>query len=525
MSVLLPALEQSHPLVRSISCWSLSRFARWLVEADSAAQMGAVLSGLLGRVLDRNKRVQEAACSAVATLTEEAGEAVLPWAAPMLQCLGLAVRQYQARNLRLAYDALSTLASAIGAELASPQLLPLLLPPLLERWRALGDDDRDLPPLLECMTAVCRNLGPAFATYAPAVVDRCLGILTAQAAAARAGGDGGEGSGRGPAGEAAGHDKELVICSLDLLGGLTEGLGASAQPLLGAPAVSARLLPLVEDAAMHPAPDVRQSALALVGDLAGHASAVLLPRLPQLLALCTRNLAPDMLSPESVSACNNAAWAAGELALTADAELLAAAVLPLAERLVVILGPAAQGQSAGLNNSLVENAAISLGRVGGRCPALLAPHLPLFLADWCLALRRIRDELEKEQAFSGLCEVLFSSGPLLHAGSPPKSPSPPPPVENKQRAPSSSLIAAGPRAPRRRAGARCFPAAVPSHRLVARDRQRGAARAAGPAAARHPRAPRPRRVGAGLRGARGARAIKARAAVRPVICMDLPQGG
>ncbi len=34
--------------------------------------------GLLGRVLDRNKHVQEAACSALATLEEQAGPELLP---------------------------------------------------------------------------------------------------------------------------------------------------------------------------------------------------------------------------------------------------------------------------------------------------------------------------------------------------------------------------------------------------------------------------------------------------------------
>jgi hypothetical protein len=38
----------------------------------------SVLQGLLGRVLDQNKHVQEAACSALATLEEQAGPELLP---------------------------------------------------------------------------------------------------------------------------------------------------------------------------------------------------------------------------------------------------------------------------------------------------------------------------------------------------------------------------------------------------------------------------------------------------------------
>jgi transportin-1 len=71
--------------VRSITCWSLSRFSKWLVEnalgmmpgpdgkpvspqqqeqmkAFGQQQLDAVLAALLRHVLDSNKRVQDAAC-------------------------------------------------------------------------------------------------------------------------------------------------------------------------------------------------------------------------------------------------------------------------------------------------------------------------------------------------------------------------------------------------------------------------------------------------------------------------------
>ena len=38
--MLLPKLADARPLVRSITCWSLSRYARWLVQA--AREAGAV---------------------------------------------------------------------------------------------------------------------------------------------------------------------------------------------------------------------------------------------------------------------------------------------------------------------------------------------------------------------------------------------------------------------------------------------------------------------------------------------------
>lgn len=51
------------------------------------------MQGLLERVLDRNKHVQEAACSALATLEEEAGQELVPRMGGILQTLATAATQ------------------------------------------------------------------------------------------------------------------------------------------------------------------------------------------------------------------------------------------------------------------------------------------------------------------------------------------------------------------------------------------------------------------------------------------------
>jgi transportin-1 len=41
----------------------------------------------------------------------------------------------------------------------------------------------------------------------------------------------------------------------------------------------------------------------------------------------------------------------------------------------------------GLNKSLLENSAITLGRLGWVCPEVVAPHMDHFMQPWCYALR------------------------------------------------------------------------------------------------------------------------------------------
>lgn len=121
VAYLIPVLDDKFPLLRSITCWTLSRFSKFIVQVwttysslcywfenesptpslqsytmlcfvwwhckffwfknlifpfqgmvnqKGTEQFNKVLMGLLRRILDTNKRVQEAACSAFATLEE-----------------------------------------------------------------------------------------------------------------------------------------------------------------------------------------------------------------------------------------------------------------------------------------------------------------------------------------------------------------------------------------------------------------------------------------------------------------------
>lgn len=100
-------------------------------------------------VLDDNKRVQEAGCSAFATLEEDAGAELSPYLEPVLRNLVFAFQKYQHKNMLILYDAIGTLADAVGRALSNPQYVEILMPPLTGRWNKLQDDDEDLIPLLE----------------------------------------------------------------------------------------------------------------------------------------------------------------------------------------------------------------------------------------------------------------------------------------------------------------------------------------------------------------------------------------
>lgn len=89
----------------------------------------------------------------------------------------------QRKNLRILYDAIGTLADVVGGDLAEPHLLDIIMPPLVAKWQQLQDSDKDILPLLECLTSISQALGPAFSPYAEPVFERCLSLIRQQAVA------------------------------------------------------------------------------------------------------------------------------------------------------------------------------------------------------------------------------------------------------------------------------------------------------------------------------------------------------
>ena len=174
---LISCLSDKKALVRSITCWTLSRYANWVVSQPHDQYLKPLMEELLKRILDSNKRVQEAACSAFATLEEEACTELVPYLEYILQTLVFAFTKYQHKNLLILYDAVGTLADSVGHHLNKPQYIEILMPPLIDKWNLLKDDDKDLFPLLECLSSIATALQSGFLPYCDPVYRRCISLI------------------------------------------------------------------------------------------------------------------------------------------------------------------------------------------------------------------------------------------------------------------------------------------------------------------------------------------------------------
>ncbi|ODQ54556.1 karyopherin Kap104 [Saitoella complicata NRRL Y-17804] len=394
---LISLLKDPKPLVRQITCWTLGRYARWAAALTTEAEMKMyyepLVEGLLRMVLDNHKRVQEAGCSAFANLEEISGAVLLPYMIPILKSFQMAFQKYQHKNLLILYDAVQTLADSIGGALNNSDYINLLMPPLIEKWQALADDDRDLFPLLECLSAVTAALGSGFIPFAQPVFSRCIHILSSTIAQLQA-------CAQDPSLEW--PDKDFLITSLDLLSGVVQALGQNSSQLMltSNPPVVQLLSVCMQDEVA----EVRQSAYALLGDMAIQCFDTIRPYIQSVMTELIPQIEPRT---DAFSVCNNAAWAAGEIALQMGAEM-APWVEQLMGRLVPLLN------AKGTPHTVRENAAITLGRLGLVCAEPVAAQLDQYAASWCEVLANVRDNEEKDSAFRGMCTIISKNPNALN---------------------------------------------------------------------------------------------------------------
>eukprot|EP00301_Raphidiophrys_heterophryoidea_P020992 c5548_g1_i1.p1 GENE.c5548_g1_i1~~c5548_g1_i1.p1 ORF type:complete len:947 (-),score=238.61 c5548_g1_i1:386-3226(-) len=385
-------LKDPQPLIRSISSWTLSRFSGWLVEQqDPERFVRPVLMELLTRIADSNKNVQRVACSALATLEDEAQTLLVPYLDAIVPSLMSAFQKYQAKNMLILYDALGTLADAVGPALNTSQYIQAIMGPVMAKWMTLDLFNRQLLPMLECLADLAQAMGLGFLPYAQGTFSRSCAIIQQTLTTHTH-------SLADPNVRSPGLDP--VIWSLDLISGLCVALKEQMGPIIAQSqsTLMALVLHCLQDKSQFEA--THQSALALLGDLAKASIDQLQTHVPAIMPCIATNL-----NPYFVSVCNNASWAMGEISVRVSPEQLTPFVDSIATKLIeIVLNPHQE-----FHPSLLENCAITIGRLGMVVPAPMSRNIGSFLPQWCQQIKRIHDPVEKAHAYAGLVKLVHAN--------------------------------------------------------------------------------------------------------------------
>ncbi len=451
LAAALPGLVDPRPMLRVISCWTLTRYSRQIImrakEGDGRG-LDAVLGGIVDRVLqDRNWLVQVSACGSLSTLVEEEPGFVMmaETGNPDKICGALArgLQTYGQRGLRALYDAVGVvLLSCGGRHLSGSLQYNQMMEAIFGKLVTFADGDPEILPYLDCLS----NVGASYSPGPPAgpvpqgdrsQMEQMAHIRLMEAAffnldttmeryfvAMDSG--------------ALDPDEAIRFIEhiLDAIDGLVLGLaaataanaanaanaatGAGIQGVGGVFAKTA-LGAHITRAAQSNSAHLRQSAFGLLGDLMETSSphdwnaslpsvtALLLPYLSPLVEAALATLHPDHITPDAIDACINAAWSLGVVSKACAGPDVAQFALVALERLAPIL----TAPMATLPRGLVQNAAVCLGRLALTTPETVAPHAHVYMGGWCAALRGLTDGDEKADAFKGLLRVVLANQAIV----------------------------------------------------------------------------------------------------------------
>ena len=400
---MITLLTDQQPVVRQITCWALSRYGGWASHLDAAGKQQffePMMDGILQRMLDNNKKVQESASSAFATLEDSANTELTPYCSVIVQQFVKCFMKYKDKNMYILYDCVQTLAEHASPTLSQPANVNLLMPALIDRWQKVQDQSREMFPLLECLSFVATALGTQFTPFAKPLFTRCIKLIQQNL----------------EEGIAASvddslleqPDKDFLVTSLDLLSSIIQSLDESQSTELAAsaqPNMFQLLAYCMSDANM----DVRQSAYALLGDCAIYIFSQLQPYLPALMEplIAQLDLNDEVEDPETAfRVINNACWSCGEIAMR-QKDGMVPYVDRLLNKLAVIMF------SNAVPESLNENAAIALGRLGIGCHQQLAPHLASFAGPFLHSMQKVGWTDEKGHAYKGFVNVVLDNPQAL----------------------------------------------------------------------------------------------------------------
>lgn len=397
---LISLLDDAQPVVRQITCWCLGRYSEWASHlgdpSERARFFEPMMEGILRRMLDNNKKVQEAAASAFASLEEKSDANLVPYCEPILQQFVQCFGKYKYRNMYILYDCVQTLAECVMGELAKPNLVNILMPALIDRYNKVSDLSRELFPLLECLGYIAAAYGDAFAPFAPPLFQRCIKIIyeNLQEYVASVNNQGIDEP-----------DKDFLVTSLDLLSAIIQAIDpqksgelvASSQP---------RFFDLLCFCMEDPNYEVRQSSYALLGDCAINIFPQLDPFIPNILPILIKQLDLDQIRDDDrhtgFSVLNNACWSCGEIAVNEKANL-APYTEKLYQGLLLIIS------NEEIIDSVNENAAMALGRLGICSSDQLAPRLGEYAGPFLKSMSKIDFTREKASAFLGFNQVVMKN--------------------------------------------------------------------------------------------------------------------
>lgn len=427
LDFLLTLLKDPYPSVRSISAWTIGRYAKWISDTDTEAVENDDEEGLILRACvehlssalqDSNRGVQQSTCSALFCFASQSASELAPYADIILFSAMQSLSRYQVRSRISIYDMISRCADesvfdvVLGSgDAVSKSRCDAILKELVPRFLRMDSGDPEFCPLFDCLSYLVRPMNAHFGVACSEIFPKSFELISLDLNMARSFAV--TNPGQTP-------DLQRAEIGLDMMDSMFS-LGPAVVDLLDTPAGTG-LIELVSQCVALPYSDIRCSGFTLIGTLCDNAPWTrLAPHCEKIVNACIDSIHLYSITSPTVrlNTCNNAVWSLGKLAFHIGVHLTPL-VVPICERFVKLLI-----RKEGINSILCQNVAVTLGILAERCSAAAvvstigrAPYKAdadwsVWSENWLNACKACTDPAERRQALIGFCHAVSAApGPL-----------------------------------------------------------------------------------------------------------------
>jgi len=390
---LMESLNQNeHPLIRSSSFWTLSKFTDWIIAHGISNEeiLRNYLLKILNAMMEDDSQVCNAACTALAKTATENGQGIENYLADIVEVFKVAVDKYQKNNLANLYDTISAVTVNVAqAKIQDPSVQNTLVSILIKKWNESQFNDLESIYLVECSDAILNALEDHSINYSEFFFTKTL-FLIMNYIQARKNDDK----------KYLEYKKDIALRAFDMFLTFLKVMGVQAEKYMGAGDYKQLFDGCLEDQNIV----VKQFVLSSVGQVAKYCPRLVVDHIEHYAQTMMANMVvqnPDD-DPESALefTCNNTAYSIGEFAVAYPNEF-SQYITDFALRICDILE-----SGYVIHNNVTINLSIAIGRMGLIKPDVVAPLLDRFLGYFCDSLKKLLWNEEKQQAFRGLFSVI-----------------------------------------------------------------------------------------------------------------------
>jgi transportin-1 len=398
LSALIPflirELQNPHKLVRAISLWTLSRFTKFIMIDNLSENANELfkdyLSETLKRFLDLEVIVQDAACTAFASMIQTEKGSLEPYLYDIFKIIVNVFELYQGTSLLTLYDIISVLTENYAEHFKNTELIGSLVNCIVKKWyKILNSEDREqyITPIVDMFCSILK-VSQIKSEYINDFLKDSLRLIEMSL---------------NNFNDSKEMDKEVVIKCFDLVSTLCQTNAESIKNHDNKNKIIELIYRILDTGDNY----LKHHIIILISEIANIDAELIKPRLDATMNYLIHNLELPLnkfntLEVEKISVCNNSTWTLGLIAISLQQDITRY-IPSIMEGLVKLLS------FTKLNRSLAQNISICIGRLSLIDPTTISEYLDNFIKQFCLSLRSVKNTKEKQDAYRGLSSAIMQN--------------------------------------------------------------------------------------------------------------------